>query len=247
MIEALPSQQILSNRYPSHVLIQFILSGFLRTLEAVELIKTARSTIDALPTAGSEHISQQHKTALLQAAENLMGTFSPFRCNFAWNMTNGLLTTLKNDCTLFEMIYQDNFPEAIAIKNKVAKCSLYGSELREFAAHLAVTGSSQASQELIELKKFETRMIASLKSLGNAIVKSLRHFKTDENVLFFIIRNQPSLDQAFGPFFTAKTIKKMHINLNRAKDFLIMAYQQRGFETLIPTISQKMASLQCTL
>jgi hypothetical protein len=244
MIEAPSStQQFLLNRYPKHVLFQLILLGFVRTQEIIPSLLLASAQITEVEMV---HRSQ-HKESILQAIEKLVGPSAPIQSPFNWKIASGLLTTLKNDSSLFQTIYEKDFSEVATIKKQAAKSWLYSSELRELASDLSIDKPLKQCDKFNHFQKVEIQITTSLKSLGNALVKALTHFKNNENVLYCLLCHHRSLDLIYGPSFTAKNFKKMHKSLDQTQHFLIEAYRQRGFEKLIPTIKQKMSFLHDTL
>ena len=76
-------------------------------------------------------------------------------------------------------------------------------------------------------------MLAQLKKLGNTIIRTLRHFKTNENVLLCVMHRQHQLDSIYGVAFTKKILKKLNLNTEKAFHFITDAYKKRGFSDLI--------------
>lgn len=235
-------QQLSPTHYPSHVLFQFILVQFLRTQDAFGKLTAASRQIGLC--LANENTEQTHiRQALLCATECLAGAASPFRSNFSWNPSHGILSSLKNDSTLFESAFSEEIPEAACIKKQVAKCWLYCTELRDLATHLRHNSFLNNSAFFPCFQKIEKQMQTALKKLSLAICKAMLHFGSNENVLFCLIRQQKQFDAVFGRTFTKKFIKKVHLNLDSAHQFLVEAYRKRGFEGLIPEITQKIKSL----
>ncbi|MGZ3633626.1 MAG: hypothetical protein ACXU9U_00230 [Parachlamydiaceae bacterium] len=243
MIEAPNTHQFLLSRYPKHVLFQLILVSFVRTQETIQSLLSASAQ---MTEAEMVHRSL-HKESILQAIEKLVGPSALIQSPFNWKIASGLLTTLKNDSSLFQTIYEKNFSEAVTIRKQAAKSWLYSSELRELASDLSIDKPLKQCDKFNRFQKVEIQITASLKALGNALAKTLTHFKNNENVLYCLLCHHTSLDLIYGPSFTAKNFKKMHRSLDQTQHFLIEAYQRRGFEQLVPTITQKMSFLHDTL
>lgn len=237
------NQQLSPYSYPSHVLFQFILVTFLRTHHVAKKLKAVSLLIES--TAKAEPDRRRNLTnELLLTAEELAGQSSPFHGHFSWSPFHGILSSLKNNCTLFERAFSQEFPEAILLKKHAIKSWLYSTEMRDLASHLLREFLPNPISTFERFQKTEIQITRTLKILGNALSKMILRFKKNENVLLCLLQRQNELDAFYGIAFTKKIFKKMYQNLDNAHRFLVDAYSQREFKELIPEITDCFNSLQ---
>ncbi len=242
MLEATSSQS--SHGYPCHVLFQLIFASFLRTQEAFKDLKLWRYEFE---NSLEFHSKSDHKKKLLSAIESLAGIASPFHNGFSLDLTLGILTSLKNNSTLFQKNHSLQIPEASLIRKQATSSWFYCIELHDLATHLPLELPLINHKDFIRFQKVEARMFAQLKKLGNTIIKTLKHFKTNENVLLCLMHRQHQLDSIYGKAFTVKILKKLNLNSENVYHLIIDAYKKRGFSDLITKLKLKINSAQSAL
>ncbi len=244
MSEAISSPYSSSHSYPCHVLFQFILASFLRTQEAFKNLKALRCE---LGNSSEIRNKMEHKNKLLSAIENLAGIASPFHNGFSLDLNLGLLTGLKNNSTLFQKNYSRQIPEASLIREQATSSWFHCIELNNLATHFSLELPLADHKDFLRFQKVEARMFAQLKKLGNTILKTLKHFKTNENVLLCLMHRQTQLDSIYGEAFTVKILKKLNLNTEKAYHFIIEAYKKRGFSDPTAVLKSKFSSSQSAL
>jgi len=63
---------------------------------------------------------------------------------------------------------------------------------------------------------------------------------------FFFVTTK-KIDSAFGELTTHRLLSSRHKNLDSVGDFLKKKYATRGFDELVPTISEKIAEIEFSL
>jgi hypothetical protein len=227
--KAMITQQLSPYNYPSHVLFQFIIAAFLKTLPAAKRVnEISLQTEFSFPE-------------LLLATEELAGQSSPFHTHFSWTPLHGLLSALKNHCILFEKTFSREFPEAFLIKKHATKSWWYSTEMRDMASHLL---REHTPHTFAHFQKTQMQMARTLKTLGSVLSKLILRFKNDENVILCLLQRQKELDAFYGQNYTKKIFIKMYKNLDTAQCLLVDAYSRRKFNELIPEISGCINSLK---
>jgi hypothetical protein len=239
--KAMFNQQLSPYNYPSHVLFQFILVAFLKTRYTAQKLKVISLQISS--QVQSDVVQKKIKHELFLAAEQLAGQSSPFHSHFSWSPSQGILSTLKNNCTLFETAFSQDFPEAIDIKKHAIKSWLYSTEIRDLASQLLREFPPAPAATFTQFQKTEAQITRSLKILGREISKMIFRFKDNENVLLCLLQRKEELDTFYGTAFTHKLFKKMYQNLDAVHTFLVNAYSQREFKELIPEITNSINTL----
>lgn len=90
-----------------------------------------------------------------------------------------------------------------------------------------------------QYEKRTTTLDAALKkgirSFTRALLKQLKFYTLDENVLFFLLDHYLEFDAFLGKMNTAKSIQAV-MDLKDAKHWILTRYEKRGFRHLLPSI-----------
>lgn len=157
---------------------------------------------------------------------NLTGAANDYMRLFNWNHHDGLLTKLKNNCFLFAQ----NLP----IQD--------GSMLHVYADQAWIL-TSKCLNNVLQNSTIDaellTQAISDLFSLGDILKQLIAHFKEDENVIFFIMRQRESIDALYQEPYVRKYLEKIYPEgLRSVSQFLTARYKARGFQHLIPVIEK---------
>ncbi len=240
MSEVMLSQSSPLKTYPSHVLFQFIFVSFLRTHEAMKSLCDLRNRLEI-----SQEISdrENQKKKLLLTLANCIGTTSPSHNHSSLAPSLGPLTNLKNDCALLLKNYSTQIPEAFQMNKQATLSWLYGIELYNLASQLSQESPLMGHKDFLRFLKVEAQLTMQLKKMGNAMVKGFMRFKTNENVLLCLMQHQHQLDAVYEKAFTLDILKKMGLNTENVRHFIIEAYNKRGFKDLMSTLIPKAFSM----
>lgn len=159
-----------------------------------------------------------------KAIHNLAGSTLASMRFFSWTLDDSPIAKIKNYCA--QLHHHRDVPKIE--RESVRKHSF---ELWE----LGLEGS-----ELIEKKKSPKDLFTKIEKeaslLGKGLMRLIKNFSSDENVLYFILRHKELFDDTFGKGSTQKLIKKN-------KNIIIENYKKRQFDSLIPTIYEKLSRL----
>lgn len=201
------------------LLFQFVLYEYLMALKQTAIIETF-----------SEKEWAEEKVAphLIKMA----GSEQEFSRIFSGVIDSGILTKLKN--------YADLLSER-AEKGDADFVLFHSATQQAWVDCLHTVDLIRRHHPVESLKKSLKKTLASLKKIHPAIKRIIPKYAQDENVLYFILRNQESFDKALGAHWTRRLLLKLH-----PKGLLMhmkKAYEKRGFESLIPPIAEAIKNL----
>jgi hypothetical protein len=111
--------------------------------------------------------------------------------------------------------------------------------------------------DLLVIKRSEASVNSDLvcKNIENAnkeirrgarlIAQTIIHFKDNENVVYCLLRCQDRIADLFGKEFLKRLLCRMHPpSLSKVKSFLKSRYLKRGFDHLIPIITNEINSIK---
>jgi glutamine synthetase adenylyltransferase len=158
---------------------------------------------------------------------------------FSWNFNEGLLSKLRTYCSLFLQNDDTDEKELIAIQHYAEK--IWHHYL-------------QALDALQEVPQDRTQLLTSLDKASSAMHRFAKliprlayHFKHDENVILFLLKNHKILDRLYTNRFVIKLLTKMYPKgIKEVQHFLIEKYSARGFENLLPSIQAAVAELEAS-
>jgi hypothetical protein len=214
---SLPRQHFKPYHQHSHLLFQFIFSEVILAHEEMHKIALLQDK-NALPERIEVHLAK------------LSGGAMEYMRLFSWN-DDSILAKLKNYCHLF-----------LAYEHEKAKEM---SEQADKAWLLSFEAIGELKKgNLPELNNALSKLNRCLKRIAKLALQMTQHFQRDENVIFFLMRNQEKLDMLYGRKFTKKLLLKMFPDgLEEVQAFLIKKYSLRNFDHLIPLIRKKIIYL----
>lgn len=178
--------------------------------------------------------AESHLLKLRHCLEELVGSPETLRI-FMNHFENGLLTRLKNLCLLFLQWYPSKDQNILQMSHCVDKLwSLCMDSLKHISSDCAASLLVQNIHEVI----------ISLENFRHFLGEILLQYRSDENVVFFLLRHHAEFDDCYGKNFVVDLLKKMYPDgVNEVERFLSKRYALRGFQHLLPTISSKMTFL----
>lgn len=143
-----------------------------------------------------------------------------------WSNEQGVLCKLKTYAEPFD-------PQ---LKSSLSKAYHSGLQAKEMIA-------MNEDQDTI-LSQID-RLFKHFARVVELIPQLMIQFKTNENVLFFLLKNQEELDKIYEPSFVRELCAEMFDGgLQEMAEFIVKRYRERGFFHLIPTIETQIAKLE---
>lgn len=229
------------------LLFQFILSEFLTSYSKVNEIEGIYSSIE------SELIKNRLQADIESSLSQTL-TLIPMLTGaqmeitdeqtFPWTHNKGSLNKLRYYCFLFGQKNIEN-PDAVKMNICVSKAFHSALQLREVILSLQHQILDGTVPNYVSLYHLLDKLIDNMRLASRLILKLLIQYKDDENILYFLLKNQKDFDVVYDTPFVAKVLKKMYPEgLKFAKDLIVEKYVKRGFGYLIGFISKKMAELE---
>lgn len=170
----------------------------------------------------------------------LAGSAHGYMRLFSWN-DDGIQTKLKNYCALLCQNGTSRVKNEVGMHREANQAWLIALQLLD-AIRLQDTSTKKTIHLLQSLFK---KLDRSTKRFARYTANAICLFHNDENLLFFILRYKEDLDELYGEGFIAKILRKMFPrSLDKAKNFLMQKYTDRGFDHLIPIIQEKIEELK---
>lgn len=190
---------------------------------------TAMTEVIALETA----LKKQGKgleERVVDSFERLLG--EPFKNgHYPWNSDIGLFFKLKNYCAALAAKSYDKDKEAKHLEKVADQVWKISREIQESTLDVKI------------LSKI-LKLSAAMRRLARQIVQTVPQFRDDENVLYYLIKNQQQLDALFGNHFVVTLMDFLFPGgQEETERFLINRYTQRGFTQVLPTISNCLESI----
>jgi hypothetical protein len=229
--------------YQSQSLIfQFVLAEFLKTNQHLEALKSLCDG-DQLSEQDVEVLREKFTFHLKKLGYALPFTSKEF---LPWSHEKGIFVKLEEYTKQLLLTSKRNEETYVKLHRSFTKCT---EACYEAFDHLQET--LRQPKETICHRIFELpikKITTIFKSFGiayNAIPLLFKEFNKDENVILFLINHY----DAFERIYTKPVMKKLFDKINAkgvdgVKDFVLQKYSERGFETLIPLISEKLNDIE---
>lgn len=154
--------------------------------------------------------------------------------------TRGSLSRLKDYCEKFA----HNCPQAEKLHidlhmaaHQALLFAIHTLELLNRATH----PSTNHDSDLQPLKLSLDNLLKRFKLVSKSIPPLFSPYLSNENVLLCLLRIKAQLSEIYGPNFLKKPFKSL-LKEEELSHFLMSRYKERGFESLLPTIQQAVAS-----
>lgn len=226
------------------ILFQFILSEFLLVFESSQKIENWMGKIakvDSGFSGGTATLARYR--VIYDLMHELTGSNLAFSLALPWNSSPGSLRNLCYYTYLYHRRQDRNDPEMRNLAGTTEKAFRLASR-----AHAELTAEDfhcGISQDLLEAVCPRLNQLSlQIDRISSAVAKNILKFAEDENVLFFVLRNQHVFNALYAPHFVRGIFDRLFSHLDEAEEFLIKRYVQRGFDNLIPIISDKIRHLQ---
>lgn len=167
---------------------------------------------------------------VIESFEKLLG--APFQNGlYPWNSDVGLFFKIKNFCSALAAKSYEKDKEALNLEKAADYVWKLSREIQE---------STLSVKSLAKILKLSSAM----RRLARQIVQTIPQFRDDENVLYYLIKNQHQLDDLFGSHFVVTLLDFLFPGgQEETEQFLLNRYSQRGFTQLIPEISQSLENI----
>lgn len=233
------SQNLCITKQNESLLFQFILSEFIDSYREIVAIHQIQ-----LELHNDFNVA---KLELLKASMvKLVGCSKSHMRLFSWNHEDGMLARLKNHCLYLKeaISFQGKKVNHILCKmqfyiNKAFIMCVKGLDLLYLNEKVQIT-----EKKIQNIHKFIDQIISPMQKFSKLAASVMEKFQKDENVLFFILRHKPDLDNLYGTQFVFKLINRMYPKgIDQFSEFLVGRYKIRGFHHLIPKIRNKITEL----
>ena len=230
------------------VLLQFILSEFLSTHKQLANIEKLYRQLEAQLVSNRLNSDgvQEQLLELYEALTSLTHSALSVESHFPWSADIGSLTKLRRFCFRLSARLSDTVPASANLGVCVSKGFHSVIQAREVIVGLQPGSSSnRGAPNFPGLYQFIDKFLDNMRRASRLILQLLMSFNDDENVILFLLKNQESFEKVYRPKILSKLFSKMYKNgITEAKDFLINSFSGRGFDHLLPQITQQLRALE---
>jgi hypothetical protein len=228
------------------LLFQFILAEFLTTYPLIqEIQRSYRSLKFAASKAQLSHKIEAPLKQLLFSLTQLTGHRDHDPHSSSSTPSDGHLKKLRHYYNLF------NSPDPVKPKvlADLKKCN-HQALNSALITQLAVTdllSRSQVTKMLLDVPSLYEeleRLIRYMKRSANLLIPLILVYHTNENVVFFLLTHRHEIDALYQQNLVHKLFHKMYEGgFEQLEKFLKQRYAQRGFDALLPLISQHVTQM----
>jgi hypothetical protein len=212
---------------------QFLLSEFLKTVKEASLLDERLFLY--------KQKKRDSFRELLAPLTELCGSLPPQGSFFPWGFAEGSLNKLH---TLIQQYVQleGESKELKEIQNLIDRSLKEAEQALEYLKESEEDSSSLYVQEMIEQRV--AHVLKAIKKLHKLVLSLLQNYKKNENVLFFLLRNQQDFRKIYGKRVFVQFFKETYPNGPQSLEkFLLNEYERRGFRQLAKNITEKMTEL----
>ena len=222
--------------HPS-LLFQFWLAQFLHSYAATQVIEGLYNATSLGETTPKPIVIEREK--LLEAIKELSGQVTSYAPTFPWTVHQGSVKALVH---YSHLLYKKQ-PRASIIERserayrqaRLAKIHLIAWKEEETISQLHLKALGRAIQSLIR----------NMHRIGQHLLKEIPTYAHDENVIFFLLRHREEFDTLFVAPIVKELLDKMYRGGSaQAEQHLIRQYSKRGFENLLPQVTQAFAHVR---
>jgi hypothetical protein len=223
------------------LLFQFILAEFLTTYPLIqEIQRSFRSLKFATPKAQLSHKIEAPLKQLLFSLTQLTGhrDHDPHLANPP--PCESHLKKLRHYYNLFNT--PDNVkPKVLADLKKCNHLALSSALMIQLSV-IDILSRTQVTKMLTDvplLYEEIERLIRYMKRSANLLIPLILFYQADENVVYFLLTHRHEIDALYQQNLVHKLLHKMYEgSFERLEKFLKQRYALRGFDALLPLISQ---------
>ncbi len=225
------------------ILFQFILKEFISVATERQVLEKLVEEINAKITQNAK-LSDQQLEILGEQLAKLSGTSYDHLWQLPWHLNGGILVKLKNYSYLYVRNSQKDDKAFTDIHDQTYKAWVNCKQTLDLVKdYLFYHWRTQEALDIINICAHLQKICDNIDQLSKLMERALLKFRGDENVLFFLLRHRAQMEVVYGPQFIQKLLLKMHPKgIGDLEVFLCKRYSQRGFEHLLPVISEKMAA-----
>lgn len=232
----LPSTLISYYNLNNNIILQFIL---------LELVHAQQEFDGIAQLLGNSHTLQIQPLA--GHVTNLVGQTKKYIRIFSWSLHDGILTRLKNYCSLY--INNLDFEDSSIVKpmqRHAERAWMIGIESLDLM-RLMSQNPEIDPEFAVSLRTLLEKMLAIIQQLKRSIYRILSHHSKDEHTLFFVLRHRSSMDALFGKNSIHRLFSS-HFpqGMKSAARYISQKYAKRGFSHLVPIIADKIHELEQT-
>jgi len=239
------SAQTVPHQSNESLLFQFILSDSVLAFREMAQIKELNKALQS-----EDHDSAKIFDAIINHIATLSGSSKEEQRFFSWNLDSGVLTKLKNHCTLFCQSADEKDKELILLDRYANRSWLLCLQCLDILRAMKSAGIPPSKGQSRHFAQYSIlyatleKFISQMNRLARLIMRLFVKFKDEENVIFFLVRSHQDFDELFGPQFVLESLRKMFRGgLKEVEHFLITRYDSRGFENIVPLIQSKIKEI----
>lgn len=228
-----PDQHFNAYYQDNSLLIQFILEEFIATQQLThELLAHLDSSLN-------ESLSMEVLRDLIKHYLYLLiGTSEKEQGLMVSRWTQGPLLRFKYYCEQFSQNTNYQNKDGLSLQHAIYEVWLQGIHILEFTRALHSPLNSSQKQLPVKIKRILSKLRISWKKVVRMIPKLLKIYRTNENVLFFIMRKKESLTTIYGSSFFRQLFKASPKKKDPVSHLIQSKYRMRGFEHLLSSIHQ---------
>ncbi|MFQ5728816.1 MAG: hypothetical protein ACE5GN_00455 [Waddliaceae bacterium] len=238
-----PKSHLTTYHDNNSIVMQFILFELINAFDIIDEIESLIPEINLDSSKKFSSSDRENLDSLTASITRLAGYTQKYMRIFTWNLNDGILAKLKNYCSFFATNLKPLDADVMALQRHADRAWINCLEALD-QIRAAQRPSSGKAPGLLKLKSALEKMITRLRNLTKVIANICHQFREDENVLFFILSHQEELDRLYKTDFVVILFCKIFPKgLADAERLLMKKFASRGFDHLIPIISQKIAAL----
>jgi hypothetical protein len=215
------------------ILIQFMMEEFIQSYQLISQIQTlVQNQLDSIQKLSAL------SSSLIPILGQLVGCLSQQERPSFSRWTKGSLTKFKEYCEQF--LHNSSHTHKQHLRLHMAAhqtwiTAVHNLELLNSLYKITCKTESDSFTFLLLLKRAFHRLQRRFNQISRSILKVMRTYWDNENVIFCLLRKKDLLSEIYGYDFLHKHLK-WSLKASQLVELLVKRYQARGFEDLIPTI-----------
>lgn len=233
------------------LLFQFIIFTYLCAKEKITILQRRNEELaTAIEKGQLEKLKIQE---LSKSISHLSGSSCESQPFSFTALDTGSISKLKNYCLLFLLDFHKPLRLAKQLKTHAENLWLESRELHNYHTDFQVIlsflnlGNSPVPKSFQNANKTIAKLNKSIIALGQVLLTISKKFHNDENIIFFFLCNHKKVDASYGELTTYHLLTGSEKSLKDVANFLKEKYASRGFDELVPIISEKIAELELSL